>query len=91
MKSVLAAAVGQRIRLYTASGVESYLGTLTEVQEDYIALRDDRHDEEMFIALSHIESFHFVAERAAGRGRVERLRRRTGAATALPSPRRLRG
>lgn len=60
MQAALQKCKGKRIRLYTASAVESYLGVLTEVHEDYVTLRDDRHDEEMFIALPHIESFHIV-------------------------------
>jgi len=60
MESALEKNVGKRIRLYTVSAVESYLGVLTEVHEDYITLRDDRHGEVMYIALPHIESFHIV-------------------------------
>jgi hypothetical protein len=60
MEAALKKSMGKRIRLYTASGVESYLGVLTEVHEDCVTLRDDRHDEEMFIALPHIESFHII-------------------------------
>jgi hypothetical protein len=63
MQTVLKEAIGKRIRLYTASGVESYQGTLVAVHDDYIALRDDRHNEEMYIAVPHIESFHLVAEK----------------------------
>jgi hypothetical protein len=66
MESALKKATGKCIRLYTASGVESYIGILTEVHEGYVTLRDDRHDEEMFIALPHIESFH-VADATRGR------------------------
>lgn len=68
MYTALKSALGKRVRLYTASGVESYLGTLTAVHDDYVSLRDDRHDEEMFIAMPHIESFH-VAEPAPARSR----------------------
>jgi len=70
MQAALRKATGKSIRLYTASGVESYIGILTQVYDDYVTLRDDRHDEEMFIAIPHIESFH-VAE-----PRHERPRRR---------------
>lgn len=66
MDSALKKSVGIRIRLYTASAVESYLGVLTEVHEDYVTLQDDRHDEEMFIALPHIESFHVVRNDRTG-------------------------
>ena len=61
MQAALKKAISKCVRLYTASGVESYLGTLTEVNDDYIILRDDRHDEEMYIAVPHIESFHVAA------------------------------
>ena len=65
MEAALKKAIGKCIRLYTASGVESYLGTLTEVHDDYVSLRDERHDEEMFIAIPHIESFHVAAPATA--------------------------
>lgn len=65
MEAALKKNVGKRIRLYTASGVESYLGLLAEVREGYVTLRDDRHDEEMFIALPHIESFHIIENKRA--------------------------
>jgi hypothetical protein len=60
MQAALRRVIGKRIRLYTASGVESYLGTLTAVTKDYVTLRDAVHDEEMFISVPHIESFHLV-------------------------------
>jgi hypothetical protein len=63
MQRALKKMIGKRIRLYTASAVESYLGTLTAVQDEYVTLRDDRHDEEMYIALPHIESFHLAPEK----------------------------
>jgi hypothetical protein len=71
MQAALKKATGKCIRLYTASGVESYIGVLTQVFEDYVTLRDDRHDEEMFIAIPHVESFH-VAEPTGGRSRRRR-------------------
>lgn len=68
MQTALKKATGKSIRLYTVSGVESYIGILTEVHDHYVTLRDDRHGEEMFIAVSHIESFH-VAEPARERSK----------------------
>ncbi len=65
MQAALKKAIGKRVRLYTASGIESYIGTVTEVHDDYVTLRDDRHDEEMFIALPHIESFHLAGSKRA--------------------------
>ena len=58
MEAALRKALGKRVRLYTASGVESYIGTLMDVRDDCVTLRDDRHEEDMFIAIAHIESFH---------------------------------
>jgi len=72
MEAALKKATGKCIRLYTASGVESYIGTLIDVHDGYVTLCDDRHDEEMFIAVPHIESFH-VAD--ATRRRSSRPRR----------------
>ena len=69
MEAALKKAIGKRIRLYTASGVESYLGILTEIHDGYVTLRDDRHDEEMFIAIPHIESFHMTPAERPGRSR----------------------
>jgi hypothetical protein len=62
MMNALEKVIGKRVRLYTVSGVESYLGTLTAVHEHYVTMRNDIHDEEMFIAIRHIESFHLVQE-----------------------------
>ena len=69
MDAALRKAIDKRIRLYTASGVESYVGILTEVHDDYVTLRDDRHEEEMFIAIPHIESFHIAEPARSQRGR----------------------
>jgi hypothetical protein len=48
------------IRLYTISGVESYLGLVQSVDEDCVMLKDAVHGEVMYIALQHVESFHEV-------------------------------
>ena len=69
MEAALRKVIGKRIRLYTASGVESYIGMLTEVHDDYVTLRDDRHEEDMFIAVLHIESFHVAEATPAQRKR----------------------
>jgi hypothetical protein len=69
MQAALKKVTGKCIRLYTASGVESYIGILTNVCEDYVTLRDERHDEEMFIAIPHIESFHMTEPRRERPGR----------------------
>ena len=39
MKELLKNFIGQTLRIYTVSGVESYLGTLDEVKEGYVVLK----------------------------------------------------
>jgi hypothetical protein len=46
------------VRLYTISGVESYLGILQDVNKNYVVLKDATHGEVTYIAMQHIESFH---------------------------------
>jgi ferredoxin-fold anticodon binding domain-containing protein len=58
MYKILKKSKGKTIRLYTISGVESYLGTLQDVNEDYVTLKDAMHGEVTYIAIQHIESFH---------------------------------
>ena len=62
-------AIGQSVRLYAASGVESYIGTSTGVFDDHVTRRDDRHDEEMFIAIADVESLPVSAAQQRRRGR----------------------
>lgn len=49
---------GKTIRLYTISGVESYLGVLEDINKECLTLKDAIHGELMYIALQHVESFH---------------------------------
>jgi ferredoxin-fold anticodon binding domain-containing protein len=58
MYKILKKSKGKTVRLYTISGVESYLGTLQDVNEDYVTLKDAMHGEVTYIAIQHIESFH---------------------------------
>lgn len=58
MNRILKAFKGKNVRLYTLSGVESYLGVLEDISEDYVTLKDAVHGELMYIAIQHIESFH---------------------------------
>ena len=58
MEKALRKFKGKTIRLYTISGVESYLGLVQDLDEDYVTLKDAMHGELMYIALQHIESFH---------------------------------
>lgn len=58
MKTILKKFQGKRIRLYTVSGVESYLGVLEDIKDDYVTLKDSMHGETTHIAIQYIESFH---------------------------------
>jgi ferredoxin-fold anticodon binding domain-containing protein len=58
MHAILKTFKGKSVRLYTLSGVESYLGVLQDISEDYVTLKDAVHGESMYIAIQHIESFH---------------------------------
>ncbi|MBI4525682.1 MAG: hypothetical protein HY695_17945 [Deltaproteobacteria bacterium] len=58
MQKALQKFKGKMIRLYTISGVESYLGLLEDVDKECVALKDAVHGELMYIALQHVESFH---------------------------------
>jgi ferredoxin-fold anticodon binding domain-containing protein len=57
MKDLLKGFVGKTLRIYTISGVESYLGVLEEVQDDYLVLTSFFKEEKTYVALKHIESF----------------------------------
>ena len=58
MNAILKKFKGKSIRLYTISGVESYLGILQDVNEDYVTLKDAVHRELMYISTQCVESFH---------------------------------
>lgn len=58
MQKALQPLKGKTIRLYTVSGVESYLGTVHDLDEQCVTLKDAIHGELMYIALQHVESFH---------------------------------
>ncbi len=57
MKELLKDFVGKTLRIYTITGVESYLGVLEEVREDYIVLRGFFSRDKTYLAIEHIESF----------------------------------
>ena len=58
MEKILKKFKGKNIRLYTTSGVESYLGVLQEANKECVALKDAVHGELMYIATQYVESFH---------------------------------
>ena len=55
--------LGKTIRLYTISAVESYLGTLETVTDQFIVLRETFSKEAMYVAVSTIEAFKEVVPR----------------------------
>jgi hypothetical protein len=58
MQKALQKFKGKTIRLYTISGVESYLGRVHDLDKECVTLKDAVHGELMYIALQHVESFH---------------------------------
>lgn len=58
MHKALQKYTGKIIRLYTISGVESYLGQVLDLDESCVTLKDAVHGELMHIALQHVECFH---------------------------------
>ena len=58
MNAILKKYKGKSIRLYTVSGVESYIGVLQDVGREYVTLKDAMHGEVTYIAIQFIESFH---------------------------------
>jgi ferredoxin-fold anticodon binding domain-containing protein len=57
MKDLLTGFVGKTLRIYTVSGVESYLGVLEEVKDEYLVLKSFFKEEKSYVSLRHIESF----------------------------------
>ncbi|MBI2090259.1 MAG: hypothetical protein HYT78_16230 [Deltaproteobacteria bacterium] len=58
MQKALQKFKGKTLRLYTISGVESYLGVVQDINKECVTLKDLVHGELMYIALPHVESFH---------------------------------
>lgn len=62
MKTILNDFVGKTLRVYTISGVDSYLGILQEVMTDYIVLKSFFKEDKTYVATQHIESFKVEKE-----------------------------
>lgn len=60
MEELLKEFVGKTLRLYSISGVESYLGVLDGVESGYIRFRELYSKQMVYIAIPHIESFKEV-------------------------------
>jgi ferredoxin-fold anticodon binding domain-containing protein len=65
MKDVLKALAGKTVRIYTVSGVESYLGIIEDVKEDYVVLKSFFKDDRTYLAIQYIESFKEERQRGA--------------------------
>jgi ferredoxin-fold anticodon binding domain-containing protein len=57
MHDVMMAFQGKTVRIYTVSAVESYLGTLEEVKEEYVVIKSQFKKDKTYLAVKHIESF----------------------------------
>jgi ferredoxin-fold anticodon binding domain-containing protein len=57
MKDLLQMFVGKLLRIYTISGIESYLDILEEVKDDYIVLKGYFKGDRTYLAINSIESF----------------------------------
>lgn len=57
MKELLKQFINQTVRVYTISGVDSYLGTLQEVSNQHIVLRSYFKGDLTYLAIACIESF----------------------------------
>jgi hypothetical protein len=57
MKDLLASYQGKTLRIYTVSGVDSYLGILEDVKDEYLVLRGFFRDDTTYLALQFVESF----------------------------------
>ncbi len=75
MQGILKKYKGKTVRLYTTSGVESYLGIIQDANKECITLKDAMHGELMHVATPCIESFH---EAKVGGNGASRMGRRGG-------------
>ena len=57
MKELLRQFMGKTVRIYTVSGVESYLAVVKEVQNEYVVLTDFFRKDTTYLAIQYIESF----------------------------------
>ena len=55
--------MGRTLRIYTVSGVESYLGTLDSVEDEYIVVKGFFKGDRTYLSTQYIENFK-VEEKA---------------------------
>jgi len=65
MRELLRQFIGKTLRIYTVSGVESYLAMVTEVQDEFVILTDFFRKDTMYLAIQYIESFKEEAGKVA--------------------------
>jgi ferredoxin-fold anticodon binding domain-containing protein len=57
VKELLKDFIGKTLRIYTISGIESYLGVLEKVEDNYLVLKSFFKEDKTYLALPYIESF----------------------------------
>jgi hypothetical protein len=57
MKELMKGFVGKTLRIYTHSGVDSYLGAVEKVEDGYLVVKGHFKNDRTYLALSAIESF----------------------------------
>ncbi len=57
MQEILKDFIGKTVRIYTISGVESYLGIIEKVKKDCLVLKGFFKDDVTYLAIQYIESF----------------------------------
>jgi ferredoxin-fold anticodon binding domain-containing protein len=57
MKKLLEQFKGKALRIYTVSGIESYLDVLEDVKDDYVVLKGYFKGDRTYLAIDTIESF----------------------------------
>ena len=57
MKQLLEQFKGKVLRIYTISGIESYLDILEDVKDDYVVLKGYFKGDKTYLAIDSIESF----------------------------------
>lgn len=62
MEKALKNFIGKTLRVYTISGVDSYLGVLEEANSDFVVIKDAYSKDKMYVATKWLECFHEVAQ-----------------------------
>lgn len=62
MEEALKLFKGKLSRIYTISGVESYLGTIIDVKKDYFVFQERYSKKEVYVANQYVEAIEQVRE-----------------------------